>query len=117
MALLASFIGGLGVVLGAFAAHGLKPLLSVSALESFNTGIRYQMYHAFLLFAAVLSAVFFVKLKPQPSYLFMIAVLPMMYHLKRVLSYEDPKDFDPELKRLALCTFLFATLFSAGQFL
>ena len=76
-----------------------------------------KIYHAFLLFAAVLSAVFFVKLKPQPSYLFMIAVLPMMYHLKRVLSYEDPKDFDPELKRLALCTFLFATLFSADQFL
>ena len=48
--LLASFIGGLGVVLGAFAAHGLKPLLSISAFESFNTGIRYQMYHAFLLF-------------------------------------------------------------------
>ena len=48
--LLASFMGGLGVVIGAFAAHGLKPLLSVSAFESFNTGIRYQMYHAFLLF-------------------------------------------------------------------
>jgi len=42
--------GGLGVVLGAFAAHGLKPLLSVSAFDSFNTGIRYHMYHAFLLF-------------------------------------------------------------------
>ena len=48
--LLASFMGGVGVVLGAFAAHGLKPFLSVSAFESFNTGIRYQMYHAFLLF-------------------------------------------------------------------
>jgi len=48
--LLACVTGGLGVVLGAFAAHGLKPLLSVSAFESFNTGIRYQMYHAFLLF-------------------------------------------------------------------
>ena len=48
--LLASFIGGTGVVFGAFAAHGLKPFLSVSAFESFNTGIRYQMYHAFLLF-------------------------------------------------------------------
>ena len=48
--LLACATGGLGVVLGAFAAHGLKPLLSVSAFESFNTGIRYQMYHAFLLF-------------------------------------------------------------------
>jgi 1,4-dihydroxy-2-naphthoate octaprenyltransferase len=74
-----------------------------------------KIYHAFLLFAGVLSAVFFVKLKTQPSYLFMIAVLPMMYHLKRVLGYEDPKDFDPELKRLALCTFLFAILFSLGQ--
>ncbi len=74
-----------------------------------------KIYHAFLLFAGVLSAVFFVKLKTQPSYLFMIAVLPIMYHLKRVLGYEDPKDFDPELKRLALCTFLFAILFSLGQ--
>jgi len=48
--LLACVTGGIGVMLGAFAAHGLKPLLSISAFESFNTGIRYQMYHAFLLF-------------------------------------------------------------------
>jgi len=46
----ASLFGGISVVLGAFAAHGLKPLLSVSALDSLNTGIRYQMCHAFLLF-------------------------------------------------------------------
>ena len=48
--LLACVTGGFGVMLGAFAAHGLKPLLSISAFESFNTGIRYQIYHAFLLF-------------------------------------------------------------------
>ena len=48
--LLASLIGGGAVVLGAFAAHGLKPLLTVSAFDSLGTGIRYQMYHAFLLF-------------------------------------------------------------------
>ena len=48
--LLASLIGGMAVLLGAFAAHGLKPLLSVSAFDSLGTGIRYQMYHAFLLF-------------------------------------------------------------------
>jgi uncharacterized membrane protein YgdD (TMEM256/DUF423 family) len=48
--LLASLIGGVAVVLGAFAAHGLKPLLAVSAFDSLGTGIRYQMYHAFLLF-------------------------------------------------------------------
>ena len=50
LVLLACVTGGLGVVLGAFAAHGLRPLLSGSAFESFNTGIRYQMYHSFLLF-------------------------------------------------------------------
>ena len=48
--LLACVTGGLGIVLGAFASHGLKPLLNTSAFESFNTGIRYQMYHSFLLF-------------------------------------------------------------------
>ena len=46
----ASLVGGIAVVLGAFAAHGFKPLLSDSAFDSFNTGIRYQMYHAFLFF-------------------------------------------------------------------
>ena len=48
--LLACVTGGLGIVLGAFASHSLKPLLNTVAFESFNTGIRYQMYHSFLLF-------------------------------------------------------------------
>ena len=65
--LLACVSGGLGVVLGAFAAHGLKPLLSISAFESFNTGIRYQIYHSFLLFFIGLST----HIKPsQKSILF-----------------------------------------------
>ena len=59
--LLACVIGGLGVVFGAFAAHSLKPLLSSSSFESFNTGIRYQMYHSFLLFFVGLST----HLKPS----------------------------------------------------
>ena len=53
--LLACVTGGLGIVLGAFASHGLKPLLNTLAFESFNTGIRYQMYHSFLLFFIGLS--------------------------------------------------------------
>ena len=65
--LLACVTGGFGVMLGAFAAHGLKPLLSISAFESFNTGIRYQMYHSFLLFFIGLST----DIKPnQKSILF-----------------------------------------------
>jgi uncharacterized membrane protein YgdD (TMEM256/DUF423 family) len=41
--------GFLAVVLGAFGAHSLKNLLSNEAVESFQTGVRYQMYHALLL--------------------------------------------------------------------
>ena len=74
-----------------------------------------KAYHAFLLIGAVLTCVFYVKMDTRPVYLFMIAVLPMMIHLRRVLGYTDPKEFDPELKRLALCTFLFSILFAIGQ--
>jgi uncharacterized membrane protein YgdD (TMEM256/DUF423 family) len=42
----------LGVALGAFAAHGLKATLAPDMLAVFETGVRYQMYHAFALFAA-----------------------------------------------------------------
>lgn len=47
-----SILGLLAVILGAFGAHGLKETLSAEALNSFETGVRYQMYHAFLLLLA-----------------------------------------------------------------
>ncbi|XCF06233.1 DUF423 domain-containing protein [Tamlana crocina] len=50
----ASALGGLSIVLGAFGAHALKALISVESQNSFEIGVRYQMYHAlFLLFVAV----------------------------------------------------------------
>jgi uncharacterized membrane protein YgdD (TMEM256/DUF423 family) len=46
-----AFFGFLAVVLGALGAHSLKSVLDGAALESFRTGVAYQMYHAlFLLF-------------------------------------------------------------------
>ncbi|MFC4164390.1 DUF423 domain-containing protein [Epilithonimonas zeae] len=41
--------GLLSVVLGAFGAHAFKKILSIERLESFETGVRYQMYAAFFL--------------------------------------------------------------------
>lgn len=41
--------GLLGIILGAFATHGLKPVLTPAAMESFQTGVEYQIYHALLL--------------------------------------------------------------------
>ncbi|WP_372944799.1 DUF423 domain-containing protein [Muriicola sp.] len=41
--------GLLSVILGAFGAHGLEDMLSGSSLQSYETGVRYQMYHSLLL--------------------------------------------------------------------
>ena len=46
----------LGVALGAFGAHALRAHLTESALNTFETGVRYQMYHSL----AILIAAFFV---------------------------------------------------------
>lgn len=49
--LAAVFLGITAIILGAFGAHALKKVLSVEQLQSFEVGVRYQMYHAlFLLF-------------------------------------------------------------------
>ncbi len=48
---LGSISGGLGVALGAFGAHVLKDRLAANMLANFETGVRYQMYHALALLA------------------------------------------------------------------
>ncbi|WP_339649270.1 DUF423 domain-containing protein [uncultured Salegentibacter sp.] len=44
-----AIFGLLAVIIGAFGAHGLKPLLDAVARDSFETGVKYQMYHGLLL--------------------------------------------------------------------
>jgi uncharacterized membrane protein YgdD (TMEM256/DUF423 family) len=46
---LGSVLAGLGVILGAFGAHGLKQLVPPETVSSYQTGVQYQMYHAFAL--------------------------------------------------------------------
>jgi uncharacterized membrane protein YgdD (TMEM256/DUF423 family) len=49
--LTAAILGMTAIILGAFGAHALKEILSLQQLNTFETGIKYQMYHAiFLLF-------------------------------------------------------------------
>jgi len=47
--IIASSFGFTAVALGAFGAHAIKSKISPQLLESFETGVRYQMYHAFAL--------------------------------------------------------------------
>jgi len=53
MVLLAHFVGALfgllAVIFGAFGAHALKKSFSEEQLKSFETGVKYQMYHALVL--------------------------------------------------------------------
>ncbi|MBB1269863.1 DUF423 domain-containing protein [Shewanella sp. SR44-3] len=44
------------VLLGAFAAHGLKKLISVDMISIFSTGVDYQFYHSFGLFICAIYA-------------------------------------------------------------
>jgi len=48
---LGSISAFIAVALGAFAAHGLKSRLDAAMLASFETGVRYHMYHALALLA------------------------------------------------------------------
>ena len=45
----ASILAAITIGIGAFGAHGLKELLSANSLSTFETGVRYQMYHVLAL--------------------------------------------------------------------
>jgi uncharacterized membrane protein YgdD (TMEM256/DUF423 family) len=48
---LGAVFGGLAVALGAFGAHALQSRVPADRLAIFETGVRYQMYHALALIA------------------------------------------------------------------
>lgn len=52
--IVAAIFGATGVMLGAFAAHGLRDKLSASVFNAFQTGVTYQFYHTLALFALAL---------------------------------------------------------------
>ena len=51
-----AILGMIAIILGAFGAHALKKVLSIEELSTFETGVRYQMYHAlFLIFIGIIN--------------------------------------------------------------
>lgn len=67
-----SVLGILGIILGAFAAHGLEKLVDSDAIKSFETGVRYQMYHAFLLL--ILGSTSFISLKMKKIIFYLVLI-------------------------------------------
>ena len=71
----ASVLGITGIVLGAFGAHGLKELISIESQQTFETGVRYQMYHAILLLFVGETSLVKEKAKRTIYYLTLIGVI------------------------------------------
>lgn len=63
------------IALGAFGAHGLKKLVDAASIASFETGVRYQMYHGIALLIIGLSGQFSTKLKKHLVWLFGLGIL------------------------------------------
>ena len=78
-----------------------------------------KYYHYYLLIASLLFALLYTMLKyTSPfQFLFLLAYVPIMKHFQVVYQNKFPKLLDPELKKLAISTFLFALLFGIGLFL
>lgn len=71
----ASILGMLAIILGAFASHGLRGSISAESLQTFETGVRYQMYHAIVLLFIGITTVFSAKTKKLLYYLIVVGIL------------------------------------------
>lgn len=73
---IASFIAAITIIIGALGAHFLKSILDATELNSIETAVRYQMYHAFAIMFLVLLA---TKAKPSTIntllYVFIVGII------------------------------------------
>lgn len=83
-------------------------------------GIRKsKTYHTMLILGAIISFTTYLILK-ESSYTFLICTIPLpilILNLKKVWSFKDNRELDPELKKLALSTFLLTLLFGISSIL
>jgi uncharacterized membrane protein YgdD (TMEM256/DUF423 family) len=70
----AAIFGMLAIILGAFGAHALKKVLSIEQLSTFETGVKYQMYHALFLLFVGLATELSQKTKKTIYYLVVVGV-------------------------------------------
>jgi 1,4-dihydroxy-2-naphthoate polyprenyltransferase len=79
-----------------------------------------KLYHFIVVIIGMSSVAFFNVLTGNFSltgFLPILAFIPISLHLNRVNNIRKPEDFDPELKKVALSTFLFSILFAVSMFL
>ena len=112
----AFLFGALSVMLGAFAAHSLKTIVSADDLAIFETGVRYQYYHTFALLATgILYKEFPNKFLSWAGYMFCVGILffcGSLYFLTYFMG-----EVQPSFKWLFLITPLGGLCFITGWLL
>lgn len=71
-------MGALGVVLGAFGAHGLKQILTPELIETYRTGIFYHLIHSVVLLAISLNSKYNLSL---PFYFILAGIVLFSFSL------------------------------------
>lgn len=85
--------GMLSVIIGAFGAHGLEKVLDAEALQTFETGVKYQMYHALLLILVSVIPKISVKAKKTIFWLLLIGIIFFSFSIY-FLATNDLTAFD-----------------------
>jgi len=73
--IVAALYGGLAIILGAFGAHALKKIFTPEQIASFETGVKYQMYHAIVLLIIGTQLPLVTSLEVVMVWLFIIGTL------------------------------------------
>ncbi|TRZ42603.1 1,4-dihydroxy-2-naphthoate polyprenyltransferase [Robertkochia solimangrovi] len=73
-----------------------------------------RKYHVIVIVLAIVSSLgyLFIEYNSWINLIFLLSFIPLILHIKRVVGNVLPKALDPELKTLALSTFLFSLLFT-----
>lgn len=74
-----------------------------------------KLYHSFLIMGSFVAMVYFlVEIKKELAFIGLLPYLVLFLHVRKVMATRDPKEFDPELKKVALLTFAIALLTTIG---
>lgn len=79
-----------------------------------------KMYHAFLIYGGIITHTIFVISFNAENEFAVISLLPcllLIVHLRKVMATVDARNFDPELKKVALSTFAISVLFAVAVIL
>ena len=70
----ATLFDALSIILGAFGAHALKKIFTPELMQSFETGVKYQMYHSIVLLIIGFQLNFSTLLEKTSAWCFIIGV-------------------------------------------